>query len=496
MLEKVNDKCQQRDVLLLSMPLIVTNIPMMAGAVLKSIAIKAGYTCSAIDLNILTVNWVSKQPLKDRVIAHFYNQAPKEDQEVKNIAAKYYEEVAIMIKRFNPKIVGLSVFAHVCQTSTKYLTVAIRKHLPGVKIIIGGSGITQGITGQVKFAENLLKLKLIDYYIRGDAEHAFYEFLTNNLEYPGINNPEWKELSREDLALLPYPDYDDYDFSQYSWPTIPLLGSRGCVRQCTFCDYIEHWKKFSWRTADNIYDEMLHQNKKYNVQNFKFQDSLINGNMREYENLMVKLTEHNTANPDNQLNWASFFIFRPKEQFKENLWKLTAESGAKFLVVGIESFDDETRIHMRKKFTNEDIDYNLAMAKKYNIKLILMFIVGYITETYDHIERGKQWLADRAEYKDNVLLSFNGIMHILPNTWIDRNKDAENIVYLVNHNEPGARWINTKTGSTPEAREQWRTELIETSKSLGFQVDDRVDVHYLLENMLQAKQRGDFSSPS
>ena len=51
------------------------------------------------------------------------------------------------------------------------------------------------------------------------------------------------------------------------------------------------------------------------------------------------------------------------------MWKLTADSGAYMLNVGVESVVNDIRQHIKKKFNNDDLEYNLKMAKRYKINL-------------------------------------------------------------------------------------------------------------------------------
>ena len=58
--------------------------------------------------------------------------------------------------------------------------------------------------------------------------------------------------------------------------------------------------------------------------------------------------------------------------------------------MGIESVVERVRIALGKNFTNDDIDYHLAMAKKYSVPLLLLLIVGYPTESQQDFEFTKE----------------------------------------------------------------------------------------------------------
>ena len=286
-----------------------------------------------------------------------------------------YKSFAETLLAHNPKIIGLSLFSYVNQSSAKYICYFIKKINPSVTLIIGGTGCFENTVGHANYAEELLSNGLIDFYIRGDAERSFREFLNGNYSYPGINSSNWVELSKEELNSFTYPNYDDYNFDLYELKAIPIIGSRGCVRRCKFCDIIEYWKKFNYRSGENIFAEMLSQNTKYKIRNFKFQDSLINGNLKEYKVLTKLLANHNETNPDNSFTWSSYFILRPKASFGEEWWEITARSGAQWLNLGIENLQEHIRYHMGKHFSNEDIEFSLLMAKKYKLKMLWLMIM-------------------------------------------------------------------------------------------------------------------------
>jgi hypothetical protein len=493
MFEHVNAERTPCDVLLLSVPLTITNQPLMAGAVLKPVAERAGYSCSVVDLNILTINWLNSTPLKHDILEFF--EFDNTNDVAKKEIFNFLHSVVAIVRRYQPKVLGLSVFTFSSRAATANICKKIRQFFPNIQIIIGGAGIAMSGAGEPDFAEQLKKENLIDFYINGDAELSFYEFLVGNKGFSGINTGEWTGLTADDIIQLPYPNYDDYDWSQYTRKDIFITGSRGCVRNCKFCDYIERWKKFVWRTADDIFNEMIFQQQRYNISSFMFSDSLINGNMKEYRRLVEKLANHNdTCAPDRRISWSSQFIFRSKEQFKEDIWELTARSGATSLSIGIEAFDDDVRADIGKPFTNDDIDFGLDMMRKYNILPYFMFIIGHVNETDEHYVRAQKWFDDRLRYRDIVWIGFVNTLIIPPNTYLDRNQEKLGITWLKQtHGAEHAGddrwstltatptdWLNVKTGSTPAKRAEWFVTTRDYAIGLGFKVVEEMSAHFML----------------
>lgn len=480
------------DVLILSCPWTVTGQPMSAGAVLKSIANNAGYSCATADLNAISINWVQANPQFDGLISYFLNGSTD------HITQKHIDEfvsivLGIMIKH-QPKILGLSVFSDHSRVATKLIAQTVRKHFPSIKIIIGGAGIANpyadnsfnhpvAMSGQLSFAEKLLQDGLIDHFIHGDAEHAFLEFLQGHFDFVGVNQHNWRQLTNEELLDLPYPDYSDYDWSLYEHRTLGITGSRGCVRQCKFCDYIFTHKKYTWRTGQHIFDEMLYQKQLYNIGAFHFSDSLLNGNMAEYQKLVTLLAEYNAVHPEDPFQWGGFAIIKSPAQFDDELWRLTAASGCRYLWIGLETFVEKLRFDMNKKFTNQDVEFCLEKIVKYNIAVTFLVFVGYPTETQQHIEESIKWLEDHQHLNKHFNLFFNETMSLMTGSWIEQNKH----VYQIKLIDPtdGNTWISPE--STLELRKQRSRLLRGAAVSLGYTIitqDEGHDPHRQIEESL------------
>lgn len=457
----------KKDLVIVTAPWSDTEMPLMAPAILKSIATKAGVSSVVYELNAEINNVIRNHPHKNDLIEFFFHGKIRPNS-IETFTFELLENAARKILDYSSNIVAISVFSYSSQVSTKWLCYLIKKMSPRTRIVIGGSGILDNLTGHGRYAEDLLARGLIEYYIRGDGENAFYNYLKGNNDFVGINDNVWQELTNTELNQLPIPDYSDYNWNLYPSPvpTLPVLGSRGCVRQCTFCDVHAHWNKFTWRTGQNIFDEIMELSAKHNVYHFKFQDSLINGNMKEYRVLTKLLADYNNT-ATNPIEWTSFFIFRDMNSFKEEDWELTALSGAKTLLVGVESLSDSVREHMGKKFTNKDLHFALDQCAKRNIGVGMLMIVGYVTETEEDIKFAEQWYRDNRHYADNPIkfINMGGTLGILKNTPLEKNFIKLNLVKTGEHDHD---WVNPVTNSTPEQRAQWNLHLRNVIKECGF----------------------------
>jgi hypothetical protein len=477
-----NPNNQRVDVIISTLPWTESSIPLGAPAGLKPHVERAGLSCRTADFNVEICNLVKAHPQRDHLINFFFNGVGHES--IDPWLEDMFSSAAKGILSWNPRYVALSFFSYVSRAAGEWLCYYIKKMSPSTCIIVGGAGCLEQFTGPGYFADDLRERKLIDYHIRGDGENALYELLLGNTSYPGINSLHWKELTGKELEQLSYPDYTNYDFSSYDKKMLGIHGSRGCVRACTFCDYIANWTKFNWRSGQNIFNEMKMQYKKYGIRTFKFHDTLTNGNLKEFNKLINLLSEHNENYPSQSFRWGGYYIFREQSANDDEMWSTLAKSGADFLSVGIENLNEDLRYHIGKKFSNASIDYHLAQAQKHNIRLELLCIVGYVLETQEHIEFSKQWLRTHTQYKDNVIIQWGGTLGIFPNTYLSNNKEKLGIIMI--GDQPNA-WINQSIGSTPALRSKWTQELNELSVELGYKIFNDLDNHFILEQLINVE---------
>jgi radical SAM superfamily enzyme YgiQ (UPF0313 family) len=456
---------EDQHVVIVAVPWVdAMHAPMAAPAVLKASLSRNGIKSTAIDLNIEVLTKVKCHPEYENLKKFFLTQVAEDwiTQEVSKIL--FY--CADRIIKQKPTIIALSLLTYECQPFTLWLCLVLRQLCPEIKIVIGGPGIKHLVADyNSTFRTSIKKLKLIDDWIAGDGDQALVEYVKGNHAYPGINSDSWQRIA--DLDSLPYPDWTDYNFYLYHQAYMPVVDAKGCVRNCEFCDVIEYWEKFQPRKAENIFAEMLHQIKEYNMRDFDFRSSISNGNLKEFKKLLKLMSDYNQNKyrPE-KISWNASFIVRPKSQHPESMWQQMGDTYAT-LSLGVESVIPHVRKDLGKYFDNEDIDYHLAMAKKYNVKIVLMIITGYPTETVSDWELTKQWFRDRVDYKDTISRLFLSSAAILPGTGLERNAKEYGIILS---NTGVNNWSTVLI--TKEQRMQHHADMVKLCRDeLKFNID-------------------------
>lgn len=383
-------------------------------------------------------------------------------------------EVQRKIDQYQPDIVAVSVFTYESILATKHLLECLQ---PGCyKTVIGGLGVSSEmshITGTDAFGTWCLRNQLVDYAITGEGELSFVELLRGNTNYPGINGQPAQQLL--DLDSLPSPSYrkirpQDYYYSNQ--PEILITGSKGCVRDCTFCDVGHYWKKYIYRSGDKIADDFYKIWQETGVSKFDFSDSLINGSLKSFRAFNRRLIELRKANPEFKPQYKGQFICRPIGQMKRQDYLDMKEAGAETLVVGIEHFSEHIRTHMRKDFDNAAIDWHFATCAELGIKNMLLILSGYLTETLDDHKTNLEYLQRYQRYA--LTRTITAINIAVGGLIINKGMPLYDLAHemgLVIDQTNLQTWINPANPDlTPRERLRRAVEIIYTAATLNYNV--------------------------
>ncbi len=405
-----------------------------AAALLKGSLNEANFISQVMDLNSEVDERFREHELIN-AINNFFLFNTFYNKRVWEILAGLFNEWADRILELSPRWVAISVFTYNSQRATRLLAIAIKKKSPETKIVIGGAGIATDFD----FPETLKKQKIIDAFIRGEGELAIVELLNGNTVFPGINGIPPAQI--KDVDEIPFPDYSDYELKNYTnkkgLEALPITGSRGCVRKCTFCDIASMWPRYYYRSGKNIADEIRFQINKHGVNSFRFTDSLINGSMKAFREMINELSEFRMSLPEHKrFTWDTHFIVRGEKHMKPSDFDIMRDAGAGTLLIGVESGSPAVRDHMKKGFTESDLDYTMEQLHRVGVKTRLLMIVGYPTETKEDFnltlkmfERYKKYLDSGIIEEVNLGLTLN----LLPNTPLWDKKEEYNILQKNDH---------------------------------------------------------------
>jgi radical SAM superfamily enzyme YgiQ (UPF0313 family) len=371
-------------ILLINVPYFVPDAVPYGPAVVSGILNHHGYHTATWDINIDLYNAFGTQDEwelfhKNLCVGWSGNYNRSISKFVQEILTWTENAIEQKVQEYSPTIVGLSVFSSQSTDFVIPLVSLLREKLPNAYIFLGGRGLDnlEKQTNQPYYTFFIDHLPINSTYV-GDAENQLIKFIQQKPEGAWIADP----VIKEELENIPKSNWNGYDFSLYVGHNtkelrMPITTSKGCVRECTFCDVANSWPKFIFRKGKLVAEELIATYHLTGMNKFEFTDNLINGSVSNFR-------EMNTVIADqlpNVLEYRSYAICRGKRESPRSDFELASVAGAKLFKIGIESGSESVRYDMKKKFTNDDIDWFSENCIDYGINQIWLMFVGYPTET-------------------------------------------------------------------------------------------------------------------
>jgi hypothetical protein len=387
------------DIVICSLPQMSAGSVPAAPALLKSAVANAGYTAKTLDLNIdFFVEQCGMDTQKFSEYCSVFRSSETPSDEAIIAANEWVEQSIKKISELNPRIVGLSVFSHYQHRASYLLATKIREQLPNVKIVLGGYGLGQNSTSLMNFIpikkihtlkpfpEYITEQGLCDYIVIDDPLNKLIDIIEEVVGGTTVKQVEY--LEEKILFNTPIPDYDDYNFACYMFESdgfsLPITGSKGCVRACTFCDVPSRFGKFKIRSGKDIAEEMITLSKKYNVHVFEFTDSLVNGSNRSFLEWLTIVADYNDQQSEqDKIHWLGQYICKPQASIPKNLYSIMYRSGVLNLGIGVESGSNAVLAAMKKQITVEDVKDELKQFQKHNLHANILMLSGFYNETWE-----------------------------------------------------------------------------------------------------------------
>lgn len=467
---------------ILTVPRVAALRPAAAPAIIKSLLNQRNLESKILDINLNFHNEFRTEhgdSVYWSIDEYFFNDQKILTAQEQAIYNTWIIDWVNKIKLVNPKWLMVSVFTWQAQKFTRDFLTAWKAHT-NIPVIIGGQGLIKEENGSFAskptYAHELKQSGLIAHWIRGEIETTIDSIVDETFSAQGIDSDIL--AARSDVNEHQFMDFDDFDIlkyhSGYQYGVLPMETSRGCVRNCMFCDIPTMHGGFRFKTGQRLFDEMTHYYNKYGVRDYFFHDALCNGSVRDFRIFNRNLVEFYRANglEDRHLKYSSHYIVRSEQLMKERDFELMGKAGAECMVIGVESGSDRVRTHMRKGFTSADLDYNMRMFSKHGITAYLLLIVGFPTETREDFDQTLEMLKRYQPYvADGTIIGVNlgTTLTIEEGTPIWTEYPQLKIVGINNQRPQGPDWVCEDNPSlTYKERILRRIEAQEYAIKLGY----------------------------
>ncbi len=303
-----------------------------------------------------------------------------------------------ILLRDKPDFVGIQVFSSGFTTARRAAQL-VRQTLPNTVVVVGGPHVT------ATAERALLDLPEADYGFCGEAEPGLPLLLKpgagRSMEtlagIPGLIYRDGDVIRTnpravvQDLAALGFPAWDLMPPNTYpdspqgaiyrNYPTAPVLTSRGCPYDCTFCGSpVNMTRQYRTRPIAHVLDEVELLCRQYGVREIHIIDDMFSLQKERVMAFCDGLVERRL-----RISYTFPNGLRLNSLDREMLLRMK-ETGVYAFTVGIESGSDRILQAMKKGLTADFIRRQVTLIAECGLEPSGFFILGFPGETREDME--------------------------------------------------------------------------------------------------------------
>ena len=368
--------------------------------------------------------------------------------------------------------------------TVKNMIETVRQHKSKPKFILAGHILTHE-------PELMLEELRPDFGIISEGEETITDILAcletdgsvqdiNGIIYRDENGNLIRTKKRapiKDLDAIPFPDYGDFGFAEYlehihcnegyhnhfyDHPrTYPLLGSRGCAFNCTFCWHPENYR---WRSVDNIMDEIKLVVNRYKINTLLIVDDCFSIKQERVYEFCKKIKEL-SEEVGWQIKWVCQILVHTVDK---KLLETMKDAGCETISYGFESFSPIVLRSMMKPITPQQIDKALHATLQAKIGVQGHFIFGDTVETNETARQTlNYWLSNaNGQIGLGFIQPYPG--SVMYQRCVEKGVIKNKLDYIKDQMDPH-NCINMTDNMTDEELKEFRKDMLEAySKHLTF----------------------------
>ncbi len=281
------------------------------------------------------------------------------------------------------------------------ICIKLKERYPDKPLVCGG----EHFSGLPKLS---MEQAPIDYIVRGEGEEAAVEVfsgirlgadkvdwsLVQGIWYRDADGrpTESKEsrARKKDVDNIAWPSWDLFDIDTYTehgfingldqGKTLPILATRGCPYQCTYCASPNMWTtRWYARTPTDVVDEMQFYKEHYGTTNFPFQD-LTAILKRDW---IIDFCNELKARELN-VTW-QFPSGTRCEVIDDEVARLLHETGGNSLALAPESGSERTRKLIQKRMKTESLMNAVKASVRNKLNVTCFIVIAFPHDTAEDL---------------------------------------------------------------------------------------------------------------
>jgi anaerobic magnesium-protoporphyrin IX monomethyl ester cyclase len=281
---------------------------------------------------------------------------------------------------------------------------AIKRRHPDVPIVLGGEHVSS-------MPEFCLRTSLADALVLGEGEETVVELLhalRNQEPLDGIDgiayrtaddvvvNPRRQRAANIDDIKWPAWHFFSLDtYHEHRWmggmysstKSVPILATRGCPYQCTYCSAPNMWTpRWIPRDPAKVADEIQYYVENFGARNFPFQD--LTAIIRR--DWIVDFC-HQLLDRGLNITWQMPTGTR-SEAIDAEVAELLRRTGMISMAYAPESGSEETRRLIKKKMKTDRLLQSMRAAVAEGLNVSVFLVIGFPHDTRDHLRENFAFL--------------------------------------------------------------------------------------------------------
>jgi len=295
------------------------------------------------------------------------------------------------ITRFEPDIIGVTSVTATFQSALQAAH-AIKETCPDVLVVLGGPHASF-------MDEEILRGNSdVDVVVRGEGEETMLDlvhcFSKDGLKglhgVAGLSFRDGGQVVRtpnrpliQNLDQLPYPAYKHFPLNKYRVSgrlIFPVVTSRGCPYQCTFCVASHMFgKTLRARSVGNVVDELEWLRDEYGADAYTFYDDIFTFDVERALKICEEIKNRKIGIPwDCQTR---------VDRVSPKILTKMREAGCELVSFGVESGSQKILDAMKKGTTVEQNEKAIKWAKQAGLSVSISVILGYPGETEETLKQ-------------------------------------------------------------------------------------------------------------
>ena len=291
----------------------------------------------------------------------------------------------------HPDVVGVTSATLTYKPALEIVKTA-KEALSSCLLILGGPHVT------VLDEQTLNEAPEADIIVRGEGERTMLELadLVSRSDQKNIQEVEGITFRRNDkivrnkdrafiqnLDELPHPAYEHFQLSKYKLSGkmyLPIITSRGCPFQCTFCLASKMCgKRFRTRSPKKVVDELEWLRDVHGADVFAFYDDTFTFDIKRAYEICEEM-----KNRGFDLPWDC----RTRvDRISTEILSKMRDTNCQLVHFGVESGSQKMLSAMKKGTTVEQNERAIRWAKEVGVSVAISVVVGYPGETADMLKQ-------------------------------------------------------------------------------------------------------------